>query len=80
MSWVVRLMPSEYWVCRTVCKPKLVMSTQGMTVQKLVATTKKRVAEAEHDQGAGGDPLQRDAVEERGQEDEDEARPPRGWP
>jgi hypothetical protein len=38
LSWVVRVNPSEYCVCRTVCNPKLLRSTQGMRFTKFVAT------------------------------------------
>ena len=37
LSCVVRLMPSEYWVCSMVCIPKLLMRIHGITVTKLVA-------------------------------------------
>ena len=35
LSCVVRLMPSENWVCSMVCMPKLLTRIQGMTVTKL---------------------------------------------
>ena len=49
------------------------MRTQGITDQKLCGLGEEDVTHAEHHQGARCELLQRYAVEQSGQEDEDEA-------